>query len=194
MPSKILIQIGDGFHRRHVLAKEGIHKGEQLIVDVSRALSHVRILRDAFLSGIVQDLIKPLGGKYIEGYAEFISPNVLKVGKDQIQADKTIIATGSRPVIPDQWSYLKDAILTTDAIFEQRQLPKDMAVIGLGAVGLELGLALQRLGLNVAVFDQLNQIGGLQDLEVNRAAVEIFGQAFPIHLGNQVETKNRATA
>jgi len=191
MPSKILIQVGDDFHRRHVLAKEGIHKGDHLIVDVSQALSHVRMLRDGFVNGIVQDLIKPLGDKYIEGYAEFIAPNVLKVGKDQIQAEKTIIATGSRPVIPDQWNRLRDAILTTDDIFEQRQLPSDMAVIGLGAVGLELGLALQRLGLNVTGFDQLNQIGGLQDPEVNRAAVEILGQDFPMHLGNEVEIEKQ---
>jgi dihydrolipoamide dehydrogenase len=191
MPSKILIQIGDDFHRRHVLAEEGIHKGDHLVVDVSQALSHVRTLRDGFVSGIVQDLINPLGDKYIEGYAEFIAPHVLNVGKDQIQAEKTIIATGSRPVIPDQWRHLTDAILTTDDIFEQRQLPSDMAVIGLGAVGLEIGLALQRLGLNVTGFDQLKQIGGLQDPEVNRAAVEIFGQAFPMHLGNQVEIEKQ---
>jgi hydroxymethylpyrimidine pyrophosphatase-like HAD family hydrolase len=60
MASKILIQIGNDFHRRHVLAKEWIHKRDNLIVDVSLALSHVRMLRDAFVNGIVQDLIKPI--------------------------------------------------------------------------------------------------------------------------------------
>ena len=191
MPSKILIQVADDFHRRHVLAKEGIHKGESLAVDVSQALSHVRMLRDTFVGGIVQDLIKPLGDKYIEGSAEFTAPNVLKVNKNQIQAEKTIIATGSRPVIPDQWSHLRDAILTTDTIFEQSQLPDDMAVIGLGAVGLELGLALQRLGVNITGFDQSDQIGGLQDPEVNRSAVEIFSQDFPMHLGTEIKIETQ---
>ena len=54
MPSKILIQVADDFHRRHVLAKEGIHKGEELTVDVTQALSHVRMLRDTFVGGILR--------------------------------------------------------------------------------------------------------------------------------------------
>ena len=191
MPSKILIQISKDFYRRHVLAEEGINGGRNMTVDVNRALTHVRELRDGFVDGIIEDVITPLGEKFIQGYAEFISPNELKVGKMSVWADKIIIAAGSRPMIPDHWRLFSDHILTTDTIFEQNDLPEDMAVIGLGAVGLELGLALRRLGFNISGFDEMDQIGGLEDPEVNQTAVEILGENFPMYLGAEVEIQKQ---
>jgi dihydrolipoamide dehydrogenase len=182
MPSKIMIQIADDFHRRQVLAKEGIDHGGELTMDVSSNLARVRALRDQFVGGIIEDVIAPLGDRFIEGYAEFVEPTLLQVGEMQIRADKTVIATGSRPVIPRQWSHFGDRLLTTDTIFEQSQFPRDMAVLGLGVIGLELGQALARIGLNVTGFDVLPQVGGLQDPEVNRVAVETIGKEFPMHL------------
>ena len=174
MPSKTLIHIANDFYRRHVLDKEGIRNGRSLAIDVRRALEHVRSLRDGFVNGIIEDVIKPLGNHFIEGYAEFVAPNLLKVGPLTIRAQKIIIATGSRPLIPDHWRHLNEHLLTTDTIFEQSRLPRDMAVIGLGAVGLELGQALSRLGISVTGFDEQKHVGGLQDPEVNRAAAEII--------------------
>lgn len=187
MPSKALIQIADDFHRRSVLSREGIDKGSNLVLRIDRALAHVRKLRDGFVKGIIENLIKPLGDNFVEGYAEFIAPDLIKVGDMKIRAAGFVIAAGSRPSIPDPWQRFGDRILTTDTIFEQRGLPHKMAVVGLGPVGLELGLALSRLGLDITGFDALQQIGGLQDPEINRAAVEIFTREFPIHLGTEVE-------
>jgi len=191
MPSKILIQVSEDFYRRHKLSEEGISGGRNLTIDVGRVLAHVRTLRDRFVNGIIEELITPLGDKFIDGYAEFISPTLLKVGKTKVRADKIIIATGSRPLIPDHWRLFGNHILTTDTIFEQNHLPDDMAVIGLGAVGLELGLALRRLGFNISGFDETHMIGGLEDPEVNQTAVEIFGKDFPMHLGAEVEIEKQ---
>ena len=52
MPSKVLIQIAEDFHRRDDLAAEGISGGDGLSVDVGRALAHVRKLRDEFVSKV----------------------------------------------------------------------------------------------------------------------------------------------
>jgi len=191
MPSKILIQISEDFYRRHKLPEEGISGSGNLTVDAGRAMTHVRKLRDGFVDGIIEDVITPLGEKFIEGYAEFISPNELKVGKMSVRADKIIIATGSSPIIPDHWHQFDDHILTTDTIFEQNRLPNDMAVIGLGAVGLELGLALRRLGFNISGFDEMHMIGGLEDPEVNQTAVETFGKDLPMYLGAGVEIEKQ---
>jgi dihydrolipoamide dehydrogenase len=183
MPSKIMIQIGDDFHRRQVLAGEGIGRGDQLTVDVAQAMAHVRELRDAFVDGIIEDVIEPLQERFVAGQAEFVEPTVLAVGARKIRAETVVIATGSRPVIPGQWEHLGDRLLTTDAIFEERHLPARMAVIGMGAIGLELGQALKRMGIEVTGIDQLQQVGGLQDPEVNQTAVEIFQKEMPVFLG-----------
>lgn len=187
MPSKVMIQIADDFHRRHVLATEGIDHGGELTIDLSRTMARVRALRDRFVGGIIEDVIEPLGDRFIEGYAEFIEPTLLQVGGMEIRAEKTVIAAGSRPVIPHRWRRFGERILTTDTIFEQSELPKDMAVLGLGVIGLELGQALARIGLNVTGFDLLPHIGGLQDPEVNKVALEAIGKDFPLNLEEEVQ-------
>jgi dihydrolipoamide dehydrogenase len=187
MPSKIMIQIGDDFHRRLSLAREGIGGGKRLSMEIGRSMDHLRELRDNFVGGIIEDVIKPLGERFIDGRAEFVEPNILKVGSQQIVADSVVIATGSRPLIPDSWEPFSDDLITSDTLFEQKQLPDSVAVIGLGLIGLELGQAMQRMGLDVTGFDQLAHIGGLQDPEVNRSALDIFMHEMPMLLGNQAE-------
>jgi dihydrolipoamide dehydrogenase len=185
MPSKAMIQIGNDFHRRRVFGREGIGRAELLAIDVRRAMVHVRELRDAFVAGIIKDVIEPLGERFVEGQAEFIEPTVLKIAGSTIRAGRIVIATGSRPVVPRQWQKLGDRLNTTDSLFEQDNIPMNMAVIGLGAIGLEIGQALTRLGIHVIGCDRMETIGGLQDPEVNRAAVEILGDEMPMALGSE---------
>ena len=187
MPSKVMIQVGDDYHRRQVLGEEGIDRADRLGIDVAQSMAHVRTLRDAFVGGIVEDVIEPLGDRFIEGQAEFVEPTVLGVGGLTLHAGSVVIATGSGPVIPRRWADIGEYALTTDTIFEQENLPTRMAVMGLGAIGLELGQALQRMGLAVTGVDQLEQIGGLQDPEVNRAAVEIFKDEVSLILGTEAD-------
>ena len=51
--------------------------------------------------------------------------------------------------MPQPWLELGDRLLTSDTLFELEALPKKMAVIGLGIIGLELGQALSRIGVEV---------------------------------------------
>ena len=190
MPSKVMIQIGDDYHRRRVLAGEGIERADQLTIDLSRAMAHVRELRDGFVGGIIEDVIEPLQERFIQGRAAFVEPTMLAVGARKISAETVVIATGSRPVVPGQWEHLGDRLLTTDTIFERHRLPARVAVIGLGVIGLELGQAMKRMGIDVTGVDQLHQIGGLQDPEVNRTAVEIFEEEMPIFLGAKARIEN----
>jgi dihydrolipoamide dehydrogenase len=61
-----------------------------------------------------------------------------------------------------------------------------MAVVGLGAIGLEMSQALSRLGVDVTGFDALNTVGGISDPEVAEAAIEIMKKEFPVHLESKV--------
>jgi len=187
MPSKVLIQIADDYHRRGVFETLGIQSAERLSLDLERSLANLRKLRDGFVGGIIDEVIAPLGNRFIRGHCEFIEPNLLQVDGTNIRAARTVIAAGSRPVVPEPWRRFGDRLLTTDTLFEQRLLPHDVAVVGLGVVGLEIGQALARMGINIVGFDALDRIGGLQDPEVNREAIEIFGRDLPIHLNAEVD-------
>ncbi|MCW8957131.1 MAG: FAD-dependent oxidoreductase, partial [Gammaproteobacteria bacterium] len=103
-----------------------------------------------------------------------------------------IIATGSRPIIPGAWSAFADKIITTDDIFEMQELPESIAVIGLGVIGLEIGQALHRMGIQVTGIDQQNRIGGIDDDDVNAVAIDTLGKEMPLWLGQAAEITETA--
>jgi dihydrolipoamide dehydrogenase len=182
MPSKVLIETANAFHRRKVFDAFGISGADRIEMDIPSALRRVRRLRDNFVSGTLKATDK-LGERSVTGRARFTSPNTLLVDGRTIHADKIIIATGSRPVVPAPWRELGDLVITTDTLFEMEDLPPNMAVIGLGALGIEMAQAISRLGINITAFDMKAQVAGLSDSEVSRAALEILSTEFAIHTG-----------
>ena len=187
MPSKAIIQVAEDYHRRSIFGRYGIDGHQQMSLDTAEAMEHVQDLRDIFVDRVLSNSTDNMGEEFIEGYARFVGPNLLEVNDERIHADKIIIATGSTPIIPEDWKMFGDRLLTTDDFFEQDDLPSSMAVIGLGVIGLELGQSLHRLGVDVVGIDMAESIGGLSDPEVNKAAIEIIGKEYPLWLGSAVE-------
>ncbi len=187
MPSKAAIQVAEDFHRRKVFDRHGIEGSESLSMDLPEAMEHVRDLRDIFVDRVLEGSTDMMGAEFMEGYARFIEPNVLDVEGEIVHADKVIIATGSRPVVPAAWEKFRDRVITTDDFFELEHLPASVAVIGLGAIGLELGQALSRMGVKVTGIDQADRIAGLQDPVANKTALNILGGEFDIWLGATAE-------
>ncbi len=188
MPSKVLIQLSEDFHRRKILGRYGVEGHEELELDVEESLEHVRDMRDTFVDRVLSNSTDNLSEElFIEGYARFLDPHTLEVNGQRIHADKIIIATGSRPIIPETWKAFGDRIVTTDSVFELETLPESLAIIGLGVIGLEIGQSLARLDVKVTGFDTLETVGGMDDPEVSKSAIEIIGRDFPLHLGHAAE-------
>ena len=189
MPSKVLIQAAEDLHRKGALAGEGIRGGGALAGDPALAMEHVREIRDTLVGRLLDKTVPKLGDRLLEGYGRFREPGLVELEDGRrIRAGATVIAAGSRPVVPGPWKEaFGDRLLTTDTLFEQETLPRRMAVLGLGAIGLEMGQALARLGIEVVGVDMLETIGGLQDPEVNRVAVDAVSAEFPCWLGAKAE-------
>ena len=100
-----------------------------------------------------------------------------------------MIATGSRPGVPKEFEKLGDIVLTNETIFELRSLPRSIAVVGAGPLGLELAQALARLGVEVTMFDQGEHIAALRDAEVAKNLKSVLGKEFPIHLGVKLDVE-----
>ena len=186
MPSKVLIQVAEDFHRKSIFDREGIEGKEHLSIDIAEAMEYVQDMRDTFVDQTLTHSIDQLDeGILIESHAHFLDANTLETDDgDIIKAQKIIIATGSRPIIPDAWKSFGDRVMTTDDFFELEQLPESIAVIGLGVIGLEIGQSLHRIGIKVTGIDQLNRIGGIEDDEVNKTAIDIIGKEMPLWLGH----------
>ncbi len=185
MPSKSLIRISEYYHDRLDFEKSGIKHSDALKVSMPDVLQRVRDHRDLLVKGNIKQSITRLGDKVLSGKAEFINPTTLKVGDDKIVAKMIIIATGSTPVFDPKWETFKEHILTTDDLFEQEDLPSTLGVIGLGVIGLELGQALSRLGIEVTATHSKEFIGGLSDPAVNSVMLQECQKEFNIWLGGR---------
>jgi len=188
MPSKAMIQVAEDYHRRTHLGKYGIDGHEEMTLDLPEALEHVQDLRDTFVDRVLSNSTDDMPPDiFIQDYAHFVEPTLIEVGGTRIRAGAIVIATGSRPLVPEAWKIFGERVLTTDDIFEQESLPKSMAVIGLGTIGLELGQSLNRLGVSISGFDQMETIGGTTDPEVSQCAKDILSKEFPVHLGQAAQ-------
>lgn len=186
MPSKLLIEAANAFHRRGTFDEFGIRGADGLRVDIPAVLRRVRRLRDGFVASTLE-ATATLGERAISGRARLLDAGQLDVDGRRISARSIILATGSRPVAPSAWQRLGARLLTTDNLFEQESLPPRIAVVGLGAIGVEMSQALSRLGLDVAAFGHAAGVAGLSDPGVNRVAVELLGREFALQLGVHAE-------
>lgn len=171
MPSKVLIQSANDFYRRHKLLEEGIHGGEGLTLNLEETLKHVRKLRDRFVRGVESGMSEWTENHLIRKKASFIDEHTLDLEGEKVWAEKIIIATGSTPTIPKQLESFKEYLITTDYLFEQETLPKNIAVVGLGVIGIELGQALHRLGLNILGIARREMIAGISEPEIREYVI-----------------------
>jgi dihydrolipoamide dehydrogenase len=106
-------------------------------------------------------------------------------------AQRIVIATGSRPSWPAPWNELGDRLIVNDDLFNWDDLPQSEAVFGPGVIGLELGQALHRLGVDTKVFGIGGAVGPLTDSAVRDYAAKALGEEFYLDADVKVEMMQR---
>jgi dihydrolipoamide dehydrogenase len=187
MPSKIALHAGGLWAARAEMARMGVKGLDALSLDTAETWSALRAQRDHF-SGNAAGKARSAGGdRLIDGRARFIEPTVLQVdtadGPRIVRARAVVIATGSRPVMPKWLEPVAARTVSTDELFELTTLPSRIGVLGLGAIGLEMGLALSRLGIEVVAVDVAHTVAGLTDPELSSRAIDRFGREMTMWLG-----------
>ena len=115
-----------------------------------------------------------LGVECIEGEAKILSPHNVEVNGITLTARSIIIATGAKPLVPnipglDQINYL-----TSDNVWDLKELPKKLLVLGGGPIGAEMAQAFSRLGAEVTIVEMTPQILIREDEEVIELVTERF--------------------
>lgn len=192
MPSKALIYIAEYYHQKKKFSKKGLEAAETIQPPLPKILQDIRDKRDRLVADTIKTSIRKFGEKLIQGEAQFVNDHTLLVNDEAIIAKKIIIATGSTPIVNPEWEALRENILTTDELFEQHDLPLSIGVLGLGAVGLEIGQALSRLGIKITAVHSNEFLGGLNDPEVNHVMVKRCKEEFDIWLGGGHATLEKA--
>ena len=116
------------------------------------------------------------------GHVQFVDSQTVQVDGKRLHGSKVLIATGSRPVVPDidgldSVPYLTSDLLTVDESVELRELPASLLIIGGGYIALELGQMFSRFGTAVTTLERGRQLltHGYEP-EVGRSIGEVFAQ------------------
>ena len=194
MPSKLLIAAAEARHHALHTDPFGIHLDKNsIVVNGEEVMRRVKSERDRFVGFVVEDVEAWPADKRIIGEAKFIDEHTIQIDDHtQIQAERIVIATGSRPVILPQWQALGDKVIINDDVFSWDTLPQSVAVFGPGVIGLELGQALSRLGVEVKIFGVGGMLGGISDPVVLAEAKAVFSEELDLHLDAQTEVKLNA--
>lgn len=134
--------------------KEGKELGIEIspqMVTTNDVLSRVRAIIAEIRSHEDPDALNKLGLETLTGIAKFEEPHLLRVNGEGIHAKQIVIATGSSPFIPRIQGLDKTPFLTNETIFELKEIPKSLAIIGGGPIGCELAQAFLRLGSKVSL-------------------------------------------
>lgn len=192
MPSKLLIAAAEAAHAVREAPGFGIQPGG-LKVDGKAVMERVRSERDRFVGFVLENVAAMPAEDKLHGRARFTAPNRLQIGANlEVAAKAVVIATGSRPDIPSEWAAAGPRVISSDAVFEWTDLPRSVAVIGAGVIGLELGQALHRLGVRVAIIARGSSVAQLKDPHVLAAASQALGEEMDLRFRTEVSAITRA--
>ncbi len=190
MPSKLLISSADAAHDAARASEFGIELVGPARVDGRAVLERVRRERDRFAGFVVRDTEALPEEQRLKGRARFAAPGVLKVdGHTRVEARAVVVATGSTPFVPDSLAPVRERVIVNDDVFELRELPESVAVVGGGVIALELGQALHRLGVRTALFARSGRVGPLSDPLVMQSARDAFASELDLRLHARIEAR-----
>ncbi len=186
MPSKLLIAAAEAAHSIEMAPAFGVNTSAPSI-DGKAVMARVKSERDRFAGFVVEAVDEIPRTDKIRGYAKFLDNNRIQIDDHTvITASRFVIATGSRPSYPGVFDNFGDKLIINDDVFDWDDLPESVAVFGPGVIGLEIGQALSRLGVNVKLFGVGGAIGPLTDPVIRDYANKVFAEEFYVDTNSSV--------
>ncbi|TPV96515.1 MAG: dihydrolipoyl dehydrogenase [Myxococcales bacterium FL481] len=172
MPSKLLIAAAEAAHEIRHAGVFGVHAPPPQ-VDGPAVLRRVQSERDRFVGFVLRAVDDLPAEQKLTGYARFVDASTLDVDDHtRVRAKSVVVAAGTEPFVPDGFESLGDRLLTNASVFELPDLPRSLAVLGTGVIGLELGQAMHRLGVDVTIINRSRRAGPARDPEVQAVICE----------------------
>jgi len=192
IPSKALLDSSEFYHlAKDKLAGHGVQTGR-----VGLDLGAMMARKDkvvAELTGNVQKLLENHKVQIVQGQARLSGPDQVTVapadgGKPQtLTAGAILLATGSEPVTVPGLAFDHERVVSSTEALAFDAVPKHLAIVGGGYIGLELGSVWQRLGAKVTVIEMLPQIAAGLDGQISRKLKQVLTrQGFVFRLGTRV--------
>ncbi|MEL7468867.1 MAG: FAD-dependent oxidoreductase [Pseudomonadota bacterium] len=170
VPSKALIAAGKAAHAHRTSAPLGVASNEPQ-VDYAAAQDHVRSVIAKIEPHDSVERFEGLGVTVIEAMAKFTDARTVEAGGKRIQARRFVVATGSAPMVPPIPGLDQTPYMTNETLWDLRELPRHLIIIGGGPIGLEMAQAHRRLGAQVTVLEAARALGK-DDPEIAAVALE----------------------
>jgi len=158
VPSKALIASGKAAYGQAHAGALGVADVVPQ-VDYSAAKDHVHDVISQIEPMDSQERFEGFGVKVIREYGSFVSPTQVQAGDHLITARRVVIATGSSPLVPPIPGLDQVPYYTNETIFDLRDRPEHLLIIGGGPIGMEMAQAHIRLGCKVTVIEGLQALG-----------------------------------
>ena len=158
VPSKSLIAAAAAAQAQREAAPFGVAAREPEI-DYAAAMEHVRSVIAAIAPHDSQERFEGLGVTVIRARARFVSEREAEAGGRRIRARRFVIATGSRPAVPPVPGLDGVPYLTNETLWDLRERPEHLLILGGGPIGMEMAQAHARLGSRVTVVEAARALG-----------------------------------
>ncbi len=173
IPSKALLQSSENYAAvTHDFAAHGIH-AEGVSFDLARMMARKQEVVTANVKG-VEFLFRKNKVTWLKGEAHITAPGVVQVNGNSYNVKHIVVATGSESMALPGIEVDERQIITSTGGLELDAVPRRLAVIGGGYIGLELGSVWRRLGAEVTVIEFLERIVPTMDAEVAKSFERIL--------------------
>jgi dihydrolipoamide dehydrogenase len=198
IPSKALISAAKQYDKLSAIEAMGITVSDKKL-DVAQLMKWKGTIVDKMTSG-VRLLLKSAGAQLITGTAKLVGPKSIEVegpeGRFTVEADSIILATGSRPITVPGFNVDNRRVHDSTGALALTEVPKRLAVIGGGYIGLELGIMWAKLGAKLTVVEFTDQLlpGNDPDLVnvVARKLKKLNAEVYLNHKALRVDDSNGA--
>jgi dihydrolipoamide dehydrogenase len=170
IPAKTYIESVNLYTRMQDARRFGIDSGA-----VSLPLESLHRRKSRIVTRLVKGieyLLDQAGVDIYRGHARFESEREVRIGDDAVASSSIIIATGSRPKRPPFLAV--DGSLTSDEIFDLRELPRSLVIVGGGVIGLEMAHVFSNLGAEVIVIEALERVLATEDEEASSQVASVY--------------------
>lgn len=192
IPSKALLDSSEHFHNAQENFKEHGIEIPAPKVNLSQMIKRKQDVVDQTTAGI-DFLMKKNKVDVHHGMGSFVSRNQVKVTKDDgseqlLDADKVVIATGSKPSTLPFIKIDKERIITSTEALKLKEIPKHLIIVGGGVIGLELGSVYARLGSEVSVVEYMDRIIPTMDGTMSKELLKVLKKlGMKFYLGHKVK-------
>ena len=192
MPTKAMLASAHAMHDARRLEPFGVVPGGEPTPDFERIMARqkgmVRRFQAAKIAGI-----EAQPHDVIDGRGRFVSTREIELDGRTLSARAFVLATGSRPHLPDLPGLSEVTVLTSDDVMELERPPASLIVYGAGPIGLELAQFFARIGTRVALVNRSPLLRKF-DLGAGEELADALGREMELRIGTCIQRVERETA